>query len=384
MAERRVKERNGIVKRGTSWDYRLRVPDPQTGKTKQVRVTGFRTEKEAKEARDKARAAIATGTYVLPSRVTVEEFLAKWIEVHALTLKPTTEADYRQRIRLYIVPLLGQVPLANLRPSDVQRFYADLRKGGGENGRPLSAKSVGNIGALLKCALQYAVDVELLLQRNPASRVPMPKGESVRNSTWSSKELGTFLDGISEHRLYAFFRLAAYTGARRSELLGLKWEDVDLDGRRLTIVRVRVKARDGVQELGSTKGGDGRRSVTLDAETVEALRTHRVRQLQERLALGSDWTDTGHVFTQEDGLPIDPDTPSQLFAKRRQRLGLPAQRLHDLRHVHATELLRAGVPLHVVADRLGHRDAMVTATIYAHVRADQAESVADIFAQAMK
>ena len=147
---------------------------------------------------------------------------------------------------------------------------------------------------------------------------------------------------------------------------------------------MRVKTRFGVQEVATTKGGDGRRIVTLDETTLKVLRDHKRRQAEERLRLGEAWTETGYLFVQEDGLPIDPDTPSQLFTSLRKRLGLPEQRLHDLRHIHATELLRAGVPLHVVADRLGHKDAMVTATIYAHVRQDQAESVAEIFAKAIE
>lgn len=383
MAVKRAKERNGIVKRGT-WGYRLRVPDPKTGKTKQVWVSGFSTEKEAKEARDKARAAVASGMYVAPHKVTVEEYLRHWIEVHALTLKPTTEADYRGRIERNIIPRLGKLPLSSLRPSDVQRFYADLRREGGANGRPLAAKTVENIGAVLKVALSHAVDVDVLLPRNPSSRVRMPKGESKRNETWTSTELQTFFDGMQEHRLFAIFRLAAYSGARRSELLGIKWSDVDFERCRMTIARVRVKTKAGVRELRSTKGGDGRRLVTLDAGTLRTLRAHRARQNAERLALGEMWEDSGYLFVRQDGSPIDPDTPSQLFTLIAKRLGLPEQRFHDLRHFHATELLRAGVPLHVVADRLGHRDAMVTATIYAHVRADQAQDVAELFARAVE
>lgn len=383
MAAKRAKERNGIVKRGT-WGYRLRVPDPATGKTKQVWVSGFSTEKEAKDARDKSRAAVSSGMYVAPHKVTVEAYLRHWIEVHALTLKPTTEADYRGRIERNIIPRLGKLPLSSLRPSDVQRFYADLRREGGANGRPLAAKTVENIGAVLKVALAHAVDVDVLLPRNPSSRVRMPKGDSKRNETWTSSELQVFFGGMQDHRLFALFRLAAYTGARRSELLGIKWSDVDFDRCRVTIARVRVKTNAGVQELRSTKGGDGRRLVTLDSGTLDVLRAHRVKQLTERLALGEAWQDSGYLFVRQDGSPIDPDTPSQLFTRIAKSLGLPEQRFHDLRHFHATELLRAGVPLHVVADRLGHRDAMVTATIYAHVRADQAQDVAELFALAVQ
>lgn len=383
MASKSTRERDGVFKRGT-WGYRLRVPDPATGKTKQTYTQGFKSREEAKEARDKARAAVASGHYVAPARVTVAEYLRQWIELHSLRLKSSVEADYRARIEQYIIPRLGSIPLAHLRPSDVQRFYADLKTGGGVNGRALSAKTVQNIGAVLKVALSHAVDVDQLLPRNPASRVRMPKGESVRFVTWTASEVQTFLEACQEHRLSAFFRLAAFTGARRSELLGLKWQDVDFDGKRMTIARVRVKGRHGVVEQTSTKGGDGRRTVTLDQGTLDALKAHRVAQLEERMALGEAWAETGYLFVQQDGQPIDPDTPSQLFTKVRERAGLRAQRLHDLRHFHATELLRAGVPLHVVADRLGHRDAMVTATIYAHVRSDQAQDVAELFARAVE
>lgn len=384
MATTSNRQRAGIVRRGSKWAFVIRIPDATTGKTKQVWSSGFTSEKEAKLARDKARASVGNGTFITPSKTTVEEFLNRWIDIHSLTLKPTTEAEYRARVRLYLIPHLGKIPLEKLRPIDIQGMYVALIQGGGKDGRALSAKSVSNIGAVLKKSLQYAFDVENLVSRNVASRVPSPKGESARNSTWSSRELNLFLEGMSEHRLCAFFRLAAFTGARRSEILGLKWEDFDSENKRISIERVRVKSRTGVAELKSTKGGDGRRLISLDDKTVEIVKTHRKRQREERLLLGSSWSDTGYMFVQADGLPIDPDTPSQLFTKSRKRLGLSEQRLHDLRHVHATELLRAGVPLHVVADRLGHRDAMVTATIYAHVRADQAESVADIFAKAVE
>ena len=378
------KQKDGLVKRGTKWAYVLRIPDPVTGKTKQKWISGFDNEKEAKFARDKARVNISTGIYITPSKITVEEFLGTWIELHVLNLKPSTEASYRVNLNSYLLPYLGHIPLANLRPSHIQKFYADLRREGGKDGNPLSAKSVQNAGAVLKKALQYAVDVDGLLVHNPASRVPLPKGQSQHNETWTASEFQLFLAGITDHRLFAFFRLSAYSGARRGELLALRWSDFDSDGKRFTISKNRVKTRREVVEQNSTKGGDGRRIVSLDDRTVEILKAHRKRQLEERLLAGSVWNETGYIFTREDGEPIDPDTPSQLFTRFRINLGLPSQRLHDLRHFHATELLRAGVPLHVVADRLGHRDAMVTATIYAHVRADQAESVAEIFAKAIK
>ena len=139
-----------------------------------------------------------------------------------------------------------------------------------------------------------------------------------------------------------------------------------------------------MKEQNTTKGGkNGQRRVALDPQTVELFKAHRRKQFEERIALGSSWTDTGYVFVREDGLPIDVHTPTHLFRKILKLAGLKIIRLHDLRHLHATELLRLGEPLHVVAHRLGHRDAMVTATIYAHVTDQQIETASERFALAM-
>ena len=138
-------------------------------------------------------------------------------------------------------------------------------------------------------------------------------------------------------------------------------------------------------EQNTTKGGEnGQRRVSLDDQTIEEITAHRKRQLVERLAVGSVWMDLDYIFVQEDGTPIYASTPRAIFKKVSRRLGLKDMNLHGLRHLHATELLRIGKPLHGVAQRLGHRDAMVTATIYAHVIDQQSESAANDFAIAAK
>jgi len=140
-----------------------------------------------------------------------------------------------------------------------------------------------------------------------------------------------------------------------------------------------------VVEQNSTKGGKGgQRRVPLDPETIELFTAHRKRQLEERLVMGSAWTETGYVFVQENGEPLETGTPTKLFRKILNRAGLRPTRLHDLRHLHATELLRLGEPLHVVSDRLGHKDPMVTATVYAHVSNEQGETASSTFANASK
>jgi integrase len=171
--------------------------------------------------------------------------------------------------------------------------------------------------------------------------------------------------------LYFYYRLIAYTGARRGELLALKW--ADFDGKRIAITK-------SGRTTTKTKGGDGKRFISLDPDTIKQFNAHRKRQLEEKLSMGFSWTETGYVFVREDGKPLNEWVVTQLFIKTRKLAGLRHNRLHDLRHLHATELLRLGEPLHVVSKRLGHADPMVTATIYAHVTDEQADTASTTFA----
>jgi integrase len=377
------KVKNGIVFTGRSWSYVLRVPDTNTGKTKPQWVGGFDSEKAAKLARDKARVSLSTSNYVSPNKLTLGEYLTTWInEVHANQLKVTTLERYKRVIDKYLVPELGAIKLQDLRPSHVQGLYTSLLTRSTVTGNPLSPQTVTLIGAVLKKAIKYAVDVDGLIAVNPVNRVPLPKGKGTIPTPWTIQELNTFLDVARSHRLFFFFRLSAFTGARRGELLALNWSD--FDGTAITISKNRITAGKEVVEQNSTKGGtNGQRRVPLDRETIELFNVHRINQLKERIALGENWQETGYVFVQENGLPLYPHTPSDLFKKLLNKAGLRATRLHDQRHLHATELLRLGEPLHVVANRLGHRDAMVTATIYAHVSDQQAETASSTFANAV-
>lgn len=375
--------KNGIVFTGRSWSYVLRVPDSNTGKTKPQWIGGFESEKSAKLARDKARVSLSNSSYVSPNKLTLGEYLTTWInEVHANQLKATTLERYKRVIDRYLVPELGAIKLQDLRPFHVQALYSTLLTRSTVTGNPLSPQTVTLIGAVLKKAIKYAVDVDGLIAVNPVNRVPLPKGKGSIPTPWSIQELNTFLDVARSHRLFFFFRLSAFTGARRGELLALKWSD--FDGSAITISKNRITAGKSVIEQNSTKGGtNGQRRVPLDKETIELFNVHRVNQIKERMALGEFWQETGYVFVQENGLPLYPHTPSDLFKKLLNKAGLRPTRLHDQRHLHATELLRLGEPLHVVANRLGHRDAMVTATIYAHVSDQQAETASSTFANAV-
>lgn len=371
--------KNGVVFSGKSWSYVIRIPDPVTGKTKPKWVGGYENKASALLARDKARVALKENNYVEPTDLTLGAWLTKWITtIHSKHLKATSYDSYLKVINNHLIPGLGDIKLSKLKPSHIDRFYSEMLTKQTKHGELLKPRVAQYAGAILKKSLRYAVEVEGLIAINPASRVKLVKSSSHTPTPWSFTELRTFLEVASKHRLGFYFRLMAYTGARRGELLAIKWSD--FDGKAITISKSRVGTSNGVVETDTTKGGDGKRRVTLDPETIEQFNSHRKKQIGERLSLGSAWTETGYVFVREDGQPIDTGTPTHLFGKLLKLSGLRHTRLHDLRHLHATELLRLGEPLHVVSKRLGHKDPMVTATIYAHVSDEQAETASSTFA----
>ncbi len=389
------KLKDGVMKRGNTWSYVVRVINPDTGLSKPKWVGGFATEDDAKEARDDARRAARRGEYVDRSAITVKEYLSDWLDAHALETKPRTLSDYQWLIRQYVEPRIGRLRLQAIRPTTLTKLYQDLLKSGRANGKPLARSTVDKVHAVLRKAFNDAVKFEGVLSSNPADRAKRPRrtsGPSIE--VWTADELRLFLGLMAEHRLRAFYRLAAYTGARRGELLNLRWADVDWKAPAIRI-RGSVGMVDGKRIEGTTKGGK-ERTVSIDPGTVKELKGHRRRQMADQSKVGDAWPDTGHVFTTGLGDPIYPDTVTQLMSKvirayntpdpknpdEAPAIPLPHARLHDLRHVHATMLLVAGVPVHVVAERLGHADPAITLRIYAHVIRRHAVGVAGIFATA--
>jgi integrase len=386
------KLRDGVTKRGSSWSYVIRVKDPETGVSRPRWVGGFATEDDAKAARDEARVKARRGEYIDRNSITVGEYLDERIEAHAVEVKPKTLADYRHLIERHIKPHIGGLRLQAVRAARITKLYRDLVASGGRDGKGLSARTVSYVHAVLRKAFGDAVRVDQLLPSNPVERAKRPRMERREpGKVWHGAQLKRFLDATKTHRLSAFFHVAAYTGARRGELLNLRWRDVDLDGKQLAIKGSAAFVA-GERIEGMTKSGRSR-VVSIDADTVQVLKDHRKRQNADRLAAGDGWKgpenkDDGYVFTTAWGEPIHPDTVSSLMAsittrhnKANPAEAVPPARLHDLRHIHATTLLLAGVPVHVVAARLGHADPSITLRVYAHVINEQLVEAADIFAK---
>ncbi|MFF3671100.1 tyrosine-type recombinase/integrase [Microtetraspora malaysiensis] len=389
------KLRDGVMKRGNTWSYVIRVTDPETGESKPKWVGGFATEDDAKAARDEARVKARRGEYVDRNTITVREYLDEWLDGHAMEIKPRTLSDYRSCIRLYVTPRIGTMRLQAVRPSTITKLYRDLTTTGGRTGKGLAPKTVTHLHAILRKAFRDAVETDQLLDSNPVERAKRPRTDvDEPGNIWTTAQLRTFLRVARGHRLFAFFHLAAYTGARRGELLNLRWTHVDLDKAQITISGS-TAVIDGKRVEGTTKSGRSR-VVPIDFETVEILREHLTIQEADRDRLGDAWRGSGddYVFTTGWGEPIYPDTVTGLMRDLINASNspkdadppaepLPYARLHDLRHIHATTLLLAGVSVHVVAARLGHADPAITLRVYAHVIRSAEAAVADIFAQAL-
>ena len=280
-------------------------------------------------------------------------------------LRDSTYLDYELRIAQYIVPALGGIALQDLDGPRLDRFYADLLDHGGRGRRRLAPKTVRNVHVIVRKSLADATR-KRLVNRNVAldadpPRVPGPGEREM--ATWTPGELQSFLKDIARHRLAAAYVVAASTGMRRGEVLGLRWADVDLVAMtvsvRQTIINVGYKVM-----ISEPKTARGRRTISLDAATVAILRHHRGRQEEERQVARDGYVDNDLVFARVDGKPIHPDYFSQTFDRRVARLGLRRIRPHDLRHTYATLALRAGVDPKTVSARLGHATVAFTLDVY--------------------
>jgi integrase len=257
-----------------------------------------------------------------------------------------------------------------LTAEDLDGLYADLLSDGRRNGSGggLSPKSVRYIHGIIRKALADALR-KGSVTRNVADLADPPKPSASRKSVvhaWTAEQLRRFLEEIASHRLHPAFYLAANSGMRRGEVLGLRWRDVDLNRSRLSVQQALVNIAYEL-ELADVKTSTSRRTIDLDERTIAVLHAWRTCQLEEQLLVGRRHDEAALVFAQADGSPVHPDYFSQVFERHVARSNLPRIRLHDLRHTHATILLQAGVPVKVVSERLGHSSPAFTMSVYQHV-----------------
>jgi integrase len=384
--------RGYVVKKGNQY-YAVIYEgiDPTTGKERRRWHPGGPLKRDAERLVNELVKRKDDGTYRGPDRLTLGEYLTqRWLPGQASQLSPATFDSYRRNIELHVIPRIGGVPLQKLAAEDLDGLYAALSTTGGRrDGRKggLSPKSVRIVHSVLHKALSDA-HRKGTLTRNVAEVADAPKLRSAAKrqeiKVWTPEELHAFLDLAAENRNHTAWFLTSHTGMRRGEVLGLRWGDVDFDKRRLSVRQALILVAYKLM-ISDVKTDAGRRPIDLDERTIAVLRSWRKRQLEERMLVGpAAYQDNDLVFARPDGTPTNPDAFSQSFDRLVARCVLPRIRLHDLRHSHASILLKAGVPVKVVSERLGHANPAFTITVYQHIipgmQADAATVFSDLVA----
>lgn len=296
--------------------------------------------------------------------------LHDWHERRRAQLRPSTHKSYAQLIRCYLVPQLGAVPLSALTRRVIEQAYARLLATGGRRGRPLAPKTVRYCHTVLRRALEDAridglVSVNVADEARPPRHDPGDDEIAGDLQVWTGEEAARFLAFVDDHPWRVLWHLALGTGARRGELLGLRWQDVDLDRAEVRLRRA-LTVVDGVPRLLGTKTSRAR-TLSIGPTVVAELRRRHAEQQRHRDA-AITWQDRwGLVFTDETGAHLDPLQVTLAFRRLVREAPVPVLRLHDLRHCHASLLLAGGVPIKVVSERLGHTTIAMTMDVYGHL-----------------
>jgi integrase len=301
----------------------------------------------------------------------VGEFLTdQWLPGR-VKLRATTRARYTSIVNRHLVPELGATRLQELTADRLTKWYRRLTRAG------LAPKTVRNVHGVIHKALKDAVKRGLVSQNvADVAADELPDLEHHEMRTWSQAQLNAWLASVQDDRLSAAWRLVAYTGLRRGEVLGLRWDDVDLANGAVRVSEALVMVNYTVQ-VSRPKTERSRRTIALDAVTLAALRGWRKRQNEEHLQVGARYVQSGRVFTNPDGSQIHPQRFSDWFEQRARAAKVPVIRLHDVRHTHASRGLEAGVPLLVMSRRLGHVSSAFTADVYGHVLPAQDKEAAE-------
>ncbi|WP_327301725.1 site-specific integrase [Streptomyces goshikiensis] len=354
---------------------------------KRIRVYGT-TRKEALAKLTEKIATSNRGVPVPSAQGSVAVYLTYWLEAVAVhQLRENTHTRYTACVRQHLIPGLGKKKLAKLTAKDVRTWLNQLRTtcqccargidtrrdqprccaAGTCCSKRLSPLTLAYIHSVLKSGLEHAVREEEIprnVARNVRTGTPRPR----RFEPLTADEACQLLTATRGHRLHALFELALHTGLRKGELLGLCWDDLNLDTGTAAIRRTLQRTNTGGLTVLPTKTRASERRIALPTRCLQSLKRHREQQQHEREVAGTAWQHNGHVFTTAQGSPIDPTNLTRSFTTLLRKAGLRRIRFHDLRHSTATLLLEQGIELVVIKELLGHAHIGVTATVYAHVR----------------
>ena len=348
--------------------------DPVTGKLKRKTVYGTKEEVEKKLLN--LRYELINGSYMEETNITMEKWLLTWLNVYKKNkLGPGTFDNYETNIINHIIPNIGKVELKKLRTDHLQIFYNKLLVNGNKKtGKELSPKTIRRVHVIINAALEQAIKVKHI-NENVSKYVELLKIENKEFEYLNSDEITQFLNYCDGDRFCAAFVLECYTGVRRGELLGLRWQDVSFDKDQIRINQVVkvVKNRDGEGNktkliFGTPKTRSSRRTIPVPENVISILKEYQKQQNEEKMLIGKRYKDNDLLFCKVDGTPIRPQNFTNHFKRLLKESGVEKKvRFHDLRHSVASLLLELDQHPKVVQELLGHSVIATTLDIYSHV-----------------
>ncbi|MFC1980567.1 tyrosine-type recombinase/integrase [Chloroflexota bacterium] len=308
-----------------------------------------------------------------PDKTTLGEYFEKWLADYAKpNISPRGFERYRGIIKQYFIPEMGNITLTQLRSEHLQGHYTVKLNSG------LSTGTVRYHHAVIHRALHSAVKWGLI-NRNVADGVDVPRTGHTEMHTWDEYEINRFLDTARDSLYYALFHTAIYTGMRRSELLALRWLDVDFIFSQISVSRSLHHLKDGSYIFTHPKSAKSKRTISLSSFAIVALHEHRNKQEVLRAPLGITLKDDDLVFSTLEGKPLRPNTITRAWNTIAQNAGVKIIRLHDARHSHASLMLKAGIHPKIVQERLGHSTIAMTLDTYSHVTPGLQQAAAESF-----
>lgn len=375
--------RGHLRKRGRKW-YGVVSYYNARGERKLKWIPLSTSKRESERQLARIVAELQSGQYVDAGRLTVAEYLRKWLQEYARNkVTARTYERYEEIVEKHLIPALGGIRLSKLSPIQINTYYANALENGRRDGQGgLAPKTVLQHHRVLHRALTVAVKWGLLA-RNPADAVDPPKPETREMIALTEEQTVRLLKACEGTPLYVPVVLAVTCGLRRGEILALRWQDVDLEAGTLSVRRSLEETRSGLR-FKEPKTHRSRRPIALPPLTVEVLKRHRHEQRKVRVMMGPAYQDNDLVCAGPDGRPLRPDYLTQTLPKIAERSGLPRIRFHDLRHTHASILLRYDVHPKVVSERLGHSRVNITLDLYSHVMPDLQKEAAERTNEALK
>jgi integrase len=356
MAQKRGNNEGSIYKRSNG-TWRAQV----TLQGKRLTFTA-KTKRDAQAWLRKTLDEIDNGLNFESTKTLLTTFMEEWLISIEPALRYNTIKQYEQVTHQYILPVLGNYRLRDIKPEHIQRLYNNMVKSG------YGLRTVQIVHSVFHRALVHAVKLGLLA-RNPddATTPPKPKRKEMLFLDENQAQQFLIAAKTQNDRFYTLYYLAIATGMRQGELLGLKWADLDWEKGELQVRRQLTKKKGGGFELTAPKTRAGIRRINLGKNTLEVLQEHRQEQFLEMQSTGAYWQDQDMVFTSKVGTPMDRSNLRWFFKKLLKDAGLPNIRFHDLRHTAASLMLNNGIPLIVVSRRLGHAQPSITLDVYGHL-----------------